>query len=133
MNNNILSHLIRIGLFLVILTPLVGCSLGEVEQAAASDITTSAENGDTGIDPADRKFFTAPYLTAPVVAIDPADRKFFDGGYMANYAASESLTHLSNIDPADRKFFSGGYDTAGSVAKLAAGVDPAGRNSSSGN
>jgi hypothetical protein len=146
----VLSYLIGIGLFLVILVSLVGCALGEVDRAAASNITTSAENSDTGIDPADRKFFdggylanyaasespddlsnidpadrkffTAPYLTAPVAAIDPADLKFFNGGYMVNYVAPGSLAHLSNIDPADRKFFSGGYVDAGSEAKLAASV-----------
>jgi hypothetical protein len=52
---------------------------------------------------------------------------------VANYATSESLTHLSKIDPADRKFFNGGYVAVDSVAKLAAGLGSANRNSSSGN
>ena len=161
MNKNVLSQLIGIGLLLVVLASLVGCGLGQVEQAAASSSTTSAVNSNAGIDPADwkffdggymtnlvasnstahlpnidpadRKFFTAPYLTAPVTAIDPADRKFFDGGYLANYAASESLDHLSKVDPADRKFFNGVYFDANGMARLAAGGDPANRNSSSGN
>jgi hypothetical protein len=119
MNKNVLSHLIGIGLFLTVLMLLVGCQLGEVEKAAASSITTSAVNSNAGIDPADRKFFTAPYLTANVAAIDPADRKFFDGGYTAKYVASESLTHLLNVDPADHKFFSNGYVNTGGVAKVA--------------
>ncbi len=54
MNNNILSHLISLGLFLAGMTLLVGCRLGEVERATASNITASAENSNKGIDPADR-------------------------------------------------------------------------------
>lgn len=164
MNQKVISYLIGIGLLLVVLVSLVGCGLAEVDRAAASNITTSAENSDSGIDPADRKFFdggymakyvaskspahlsnidpadrkffNAPYLAGDVVSmatIDPADLKFFNGGYMANYAASGPLVHLSNIDPADRKFFNGGYVAVDSVAKLAAGLGSANRNSSSGN
>jgi hypothetical protein len=130
MNKNVLSHLIGIGLFLTVLMLLVGCQLGEVEKAAASSITTSAVNSNAGIDPADRKFFTAPYLTANVAAIDPADRKFFDGGYTAKYVASESLTHLLNVDPADHKFFGGGYlanYAASEALTYLSKVDPADR------
>lgn len=103
MNQKVLSYLIGIGLLLVVLVSMVGCGLGEVERAAASNIPTSAENSDAGI--------------------DPADRKFFDGGYLANYAGSRLLTQLSSIDPADLKFFTAPY-LAGNVVSMAT-IDPA--------